>query len=90
MINRPKRITNKGIDDELYSDELICVYTVEFDSLPDHNDNMRELGVAMLTLFSALPEDRLWGKPNIYLGELRSCVYIEGLKKKVYDESKAG
>lgn len=90
MISRPKRITDKGVSDELLSDDLICVYSVEFDSLADHNDNMRELGVAMIALFSALPEDRLWSKPNIYLGETRSCVYIEGLKKKVYDDSKAG
>ena len=82
----PRRATGSGNSDELTTNDLIAVYTVEYDSA-EGEEGMRELGMAVAVLLSALPDDRVWAKPTYYKGETRSQIIVEGLKRKVFEGS---
>ena len=83
-IHRPKRITDKGPTDDLSSDDLIVMYSIEYEDL-----SMENFGVAMVSLLTALPEDRLWTKPMIYQSntENSGVIHVEGIKRKVFEEA---
>ncbi len=89
MIQSPKRVSGSETSDEMLSDELLVVYTIEY-SLDEGDNPIQVLGVAMVALISALPDDRLWNKPVIYKGDNTGQIYIEGMKKKVWEDSKLG
>ena len=84
-VGRPRRVTKEGPTDDLKSDEVIALYCVEYSG-----DTMENLGIAVLALISALPDDRLWSKPNIFRAEDGCVVYAEGIKRKVFESSEAG
>lgn len=81
----PKRVTDKGLVDDLNTTELLALYSIEY-TLGDNP--MESFGVAMITLLSCLPQDRLWSLPLVYQKDNMGVIHIEGLKKKVYEETK--
>lgn len=87
MIHSPKRVTGSGTSDELMSDDLLTVYTIEY-TLEETDNPIQVLGVAMVALISALPDERLWNKPVIYKGDGTGQIYFEGVKKKLFEETK--
>ena len=83
-IHRPRRVGPDGPTEDLDSNDLIVMYTIEYADL-----SMENFGVAMVTLLTALPEDRLWTKPMIYqnTNENSGVIHIEGIKRKVFEGS---
>lgn len=85
-IHRPRRISDLGPTEDLSSDDLIVMYAIEYEDL-----SMENFGVAMVSLLTALPEDRLWTKPIIYKNDTEDSgvIHIEGIKRKVFESAKA-
>ena len=84
-VGRTKRVTDSGVTDELVSDDLVTIYTIEYEGL-----TMENFGIAMVSLLTALPDERLWNKPSIYQKDEIGVIYIEGVKKKVFEEVSSG
>lgn len=81
-IHRPKRVTPDGPVDDLNSTEVLTMYAIEYEGL-----TMENLGVAMVALLSAIPDDRLWSKPMIYAHDDTGVIHMEGIRRKVFEGS---
>ena len=84
-IHRPKRIGPDGPTDDLKSDDLLVLYTIEYDEL-----SMENFGVAMVTLLTAMPDNRLWSKPLLYTDGNSGVIHAEGILRKTFEASNAG
>ena len=88
MIHRPKRVTDQGPVDDLDTNDLLAIYCIEYETQEGENA-METFGVAMVSLLTALPEERLWSKPSIYTKDNSGVIHIEGVKKKLYEVTNA-
>lgn len=79
-VNKVKRVVDNTVVDDLETDELIAIYTVEYQGL-----TMENFGIAMVALLTAIPDERLWNKPMIYQKDNFGVIHIEGVKKKLYE-----
>ena len=79
-IHRPRRVTADGPVEDLATDDLLAMYTVEYEGL-----TMENLGIAIVALLSAIPDDRVWSKPMIYSSGDSGVIHMEGLKRKVFE-----
>lgn len=81
VISKPVRITDSGPTRDLHTDDLLACYTIDYTV-----NSMEELGIAMLAIIAALPDDRVWGKPSIYHSDDLHIIQFEGIKRKVFEE----
>ena len=83
-IHSPKRIGPDGPTDDLKSDDLLVMYTIEYEGL-----TMENLGIAVLALLTAIPDDYVWSKPMIYAKDDTGVIHMEGLKRKVFESAQS-
>ena len=85
QMHRVLRLTEEGPENTLETDDLLATYMLEYD--PEDNGTLKQ---ALIDLYTKIPNDRLWEKIILYEHQGKGYITIEGIKKKVFTESKEG